>query len=88
MAFNQDDLATIEKAIASGVVRVKLSDGSEQWFQNITEMKKIRDFIKAELKAGGKRFQRRTIKVSNDPDIRGTSGDSRFTFYDEREEKK
>jgi hypothetical protein len=48
MAFTSADLMVIEKAIASGVLRVKFSDREVQ-YQSLSELFKARDAIKNSL---------------------------------------
>ena len=51
MAFDEDQLARLEKAIALGVTRVKFAD-REQDFRSLKEMNQLRNQMKREL--GGK----------------------------------
>ena len=63
MAWTADDIARIEKAIASGVLRVRFASGAETEYQSADEMLKARDRMKSEIAAaattgevGGFRF--------------------------------
>lgn len=55
MAFTQNDLDAVERAIARGVRRVTYSDGQSAEFHSLDEMLRLRDQIKTELNspAGG-----------------------------------
>jgi hypothetical protein len=48
MAFQQSDLAVIERAIASGTMRVKYAD-KEVTYNSMDDLLKARDLIKTEL---------------------------------------
>lgn len=48
MAFSSADLTAIEKAIASGVLRVQFSD-RQVTYQSISDLFKVRDMIKNSL---------------------------------------
>jgi hypothetical protein len=45
MAYTTDDLSTIERAIASGQLRVRLADGSELQYQSTESMMRVRSDI-------------------------------------------
>jgi hypothetical protein len=54
MALTSADLTAIETAIASGVLRVRFSDGREVQYQSLDDLLKAREFIKNDLtQAGG-----------------------------------
>ena len=48
MAWTQTDLATLEKAIADGVMEVKYEDKTVK-YRSLAEMLKIRDLIRGDL---------------------------------------
>lgn len=48
MAFTQSDLDELEKAIASGSLKVKYQD-KEVMYRSLTEMREVRQMIKEEL---------------------------------------
>lgn len=52
MAWTQNDLIVLEKAIASGATRVKYSD-KEVEYRSLSEMMTIRDNIRTELGLNG-----------------------------------
>lgn len=52
MAFTQTDLDKLEKAIASGVKKVKFSD-REVEYHSMEEMLKARDLMRRQLKKAG-----------------------------------
>jgi hypothetical protein len=53
MALTSADLTAIESAIASGVLRVRFSDGREVQYQSIDDLLKAREFIKNSLAGSG-----------------------------------
>jgi hypothetical protein len=53
MALTTADLTAIETAIASGVLRVRFSDGREVQYQSLTDLLKAREFIKNDLTQSG-----------------------------------
>lgn len=62
MAFTSADLTVIERAIASGVLRVKFSD-REVTYQSIADLFKARDLIKDSI-AGSTAGVTRSTSVS------------------------
>lgn len=68
MAWTTDDLTTIERAIASGQLRVQYQDRMVH-YQTISDMLKARDAIKGELAqeaAGGGTSVKRYSYVGHD----------------------
>ncbi|WP_319532850.1 phage head-tail joining protein [uncultured Cohaesibacter sp.] len=54
MAFTNDDLATLDKAIASGIKSVTYSDGRVVTYQSLADMIAAKKYIQEEvLKASG-----------------------------------
>jgi|WetSurMetagenome_2_1015567.scaffolds.fasta_scaffold187055_2 hypothetical protein len=53
MALTTADLTAIETAIASGVLRVRFSDGREVQYQSLSDLLKAREFIKNDLTQSG-----------------------------------
>ncbi|WP_373237831.1 phage head-tail joining protein [Cohaesibacter celericrescens] len=51
MAYTTDDLARLQKAIASGVKSVTYSDGRVTTYQSAAEMMKVEDRIKDDIAA-------------------------------------
>ena len=51
MAWTQDDLDTINLAIATGARKVRFADGRETEFRSLPDMRSIRDEIAAEIGA-------------------------------------
>lgn len=49
MAYTTDDLSIIERAIASGQLRIRLSDGSEIQYQNTSDLMRVRALIESGL---------------------------------------
>jgi hypothetical protein len=57
MSFSADDLEKLEKAIKSGVRRVKFAD-REVEYHSLADMIKARDLLRRELgKTGGRTFE-------------------------------
>lgn len=53
MAFTQADLDRLDRAIASGVQRVRYSDGSDITYRSLDEMERARARIAAQLAPQG-----------------------------------
>jgi hypothetical protein len=51
MPWTPDDLAVIERAIASGTSRVRFSDGREVTYQSPDDLMRVRDLIATELRS-------------------------------------
>ena len=49
MAFTQTELNTLERAIATGALRVRFADGREVLYRSLAEMRHLRDQMKAEV---------------------------------------
>lgn len=49
MAYTQQDLDNIEKAIANGVLSVRHSDGKQVTYRSMDELKEVRALIKKSL---------------------------------------
>ena len=49
MAWTTTDLTAIESAIASGVLRVRFSDGREVQYQSLADLLRVRDVIKGSI---------------------------------------
>ncbi|WP_321914810.1 phage head-tail joining protein [Paraburkholderia sp. J11-2] len=65
MAFTQQDLDNIDRAIATGELEVRY-DGKEVKFRSIDDLKKARDLVAAELAAqSGKPRQRSSMAITN-----------------------
>jgi hypothetical protein len=68
MAYNTDDLTTIERAIASGQLRVRLADGSEMQYQSTEQLIKVRSLIANALGAGTASPTIRRIRIYSTKD--------------------
>jgi len=64
MAWTQADLDTLDAAIASGVRRVRYSDGSEVEYRSLAEMKGAQDLIAASLDEQAGRRRVRSFRAS------------------------
>jgi hypothetical protein len=49
MPYTADQLAALEKSIASGLLEVRYADGRTVKYRSLAEMKQIRDDMKAAL---------------------------------------
>lgn len=49
MAFTETDVAKLEAALAAGVQRVRFADGREVTYQDLTQMMRARDAMRAEI---------------------------------------
>ena len=52
MAFSQSDLDALDKAIATGAMEVRYSDGRQVRYRSLAELRNIRDQIRTELGLG------------------------------------
>jgi hypothetical protein len=66
MAYTTDDLTTIERAIASGQSRVRLSDGSEMQYQSTEQLMKVRALIANDLASASPTVRRIRIYSTKD----------------------
>lgn len=65
MAYTQDDLTKVQKAIASGVLSIRYADGRSVTHHSIKELMEVETKIKKELNTGKPRprmFVARTSK--------------------------
>ncbi|MBR8429392.1 hypothetical protein KDW37_01500 [Burkholderia cenocepacia] len=64
MAFTQNDLVAVERAIASGALTVEYN-GKKTTFRSIADLLAARDLIKADVDAagGGQRRPRSSIAI-------------------------
>lgn len=60
MAFNQTDLAAIQAAIGSGVLRVRYADGREVTYQSLDDLLKAEKRILAAIAVPADRRNRRS----------------------------
>lgn len=51
MAWTQTDLDTLDAAIISGIRKVTFADGRSTEYQNVADMRQVRNDMKAELSA-------------------------------------
>ena len=60
MAWTQTDLDRLNAAISSGIRSVTFADGRRTEYQNLAEMRTVRNDMKAELAASASQVGRRT----------------------------
>lgn len=65
MAYTQADADSLQKAIASGVRRVRYSDNSEVEYASLSEMRNILAEIEASLTPGTTRYRSFRTASSN-----------------------
>ena len=49
MAYTSDDLVTLERAVASGVMRVRYSDGKEVTYRSTDELMRVIAAVKGQI---------------------------------------
>ena len=69
MAYTTDDLSIIERAIASGQLRVRLSDGSELQYQSTSDLMRVRALIANNLANGTTAPTVRRIRIFTTKDF-------------------
>lgn len=57
MAYSQADINALEKAIASGALRCRYSDGSEVEYRSLADMKETLRMIEAEVNPPSRRVR-------------------------------
>lgn len=63
MAFTAEDQTTIERAIASGTMRVRFADGREVTYQSSADLLAVRSLIKDEIQASAATPEPRFTRV-------------------------
>lgn len=69
MPYTTDDLTTIERAIASGQLRVRLSDGSELQYQSTADLMRVRALIANSVASGTTAPTVRRIRIYTSKDF-------------------
>lgn len=63
MAFTSDDVTTLERAIASGVLSVQMADGRRVNYQSLAELRAARDAMRVEIEMASATPPSRTSRV-------------------------
>lgn len=65
MSFTQDQLDTLEKAIAAGTTQVRFADGHSVQYASLSDMLRVRDMMRRDLGVSATNSGRRYGKFTS-----------------------
>ena len=80
MSITSSDIDALDRAISSGVLMVKHSDGKEIRYRSINDLIKARD-VAVNLLSGRRGYRKRTLQASVDSNLGSYATDDNYSRH-------